>query len=80
MTIPGLTRAVAAEVVGVVRLPTGVDHTSSPVQVYRTMVDRCRVAASSCVRRVQSGKPYRARVNCQVGSDHAVICYSKTSH
>src|SRR5262245_37414762 len=42
-----------------------------------------RKARAKCVRRVQAGKSYRwtysTKINWQVGGDHAVICYSKTS-
>ncbi|HEX3298119.1 MAG TPA: septum formation family protein [Nocardioides sp.] len=195
-TVVPCSKAHTAKVAGVVRLPKGVDYTSSPVRVYRAMVDRCRPrfdsmlgrsaavrdssaydlvwfvptakqqqhgarwlscsvvlrqgarlaklptdktpmlpsgrlgrgiqrclladtsrvvttrcssrhgwhatgafviaskrypgrkavnrrAASTCVSRVQSGKPYRwtywTKINWQVGGDHAVICYSKTT-
>jgi hypothetical protein len=43
-----------------------------------------RRATSKCVSRVQSGRPYRwtywTKINWQVAGDHAVICYSKTTH
>jgi hypothetical protein len=43
-----------------------------------------RKARSKCAGRVQAGKAYRwtywTKIEWQVGGDHAVICYSKTSH